>query len=75
MEGGWYQLRLIRKENVPMYHCVSRGKTTPVHTDVADSVGVCVFMDDVTFSGLQAAKNTGFMVNQRMLIYGSVSAT
>lgn len=56
--------------------CTRDGRMTPVHTELNNDVGVCVFMDDVAFTGTQAVKNTYIQHPSNFeLIYGSVYAS
>lgn len=56
--------------------CTRDGRMTPVHTELNKDVGVCVFMDDVAFTGTQAVQNTYIEhPSDFELIYGSVYAS
>lgn len=56
--------------------CTRHGRLTPVHTELNKDVGVCVFMDDVAFTGTQAVLNTRIEHPSSFeLIYGSVYAS
>lgn len=56
--------------------CVSDGKMNFVHTDMDETVDVCVFMDDAAFTGSQAYHNTRLRDRSKYdIIYGSVYAS
>ena len=63
-------------DNLVDFACVSDKTMSLVHTDVDDTVDVCVFMDDVSFTGAQAIQNTWLVPQSKYeIVYGSVYAS